>query len=265
VLVILSSLTKYRFLFQLLNTGGQLASRAAPPAPPMQQQMQPNNRQAQQQQYQQYPVYQQPHQVINVSVSFYKSVGNYNFFISFKHQTPNDGYDLYDEYNHSGNSSNHYGGSDCGYEIHQILQHEDMERRLSLQQQQQQQQQQLGMLHQVSSSPNMSQSPATINSPGTNGNCLGFFLILHNLIHNSMCGQIIFRKQPTFTRASQDYLGTSTASCYDSRAPCSSSPSCRTTSAPCTPNECTCSTTTSSTHGRICDWRGTTTATPSIA
>jgi len=74
---------------------------------------------------------------------------------------------LYDEYNHSGNSSNHYGGSDGGYEIHQIhqqqFQHEEMERRLSLQQQQ------LGVLHQVSSSPNMSQPPTTINSPGTNG------------------------------------------------------------------------------------------------
>jgi hypothetical protein len=50
-------------------------------------------------------------------------------------------YEMYEEYNHSGGSSNHYGGSDGGgYECHpsqQQLQHEEMERRLSLQQQHQ--------------------------------------------------------------------------------------------------------------------------------
>jgi hypothetical protein len=77
---------------------------------------------------------------------------------------------LYDEYNHSSNSSNHYGGSDSGYEAHQIQQQqqqfqpEEMERRLSLQQHQQ-----LGMLHHVNSSPNMSQTPTTASSTGANG------------------------------------------------------------------------------------------------
>jgi hypothetical protein len=63
-------------------------------------------------------------------------------------------YEMYEEYNHSGGSSNHYGGSDGGYDCHpsQQLQHDEMERRLSLQQhqqqlqQQQQQQQQVPML-----------------------------------------------------------------------------------------------------------------------
>jgi len=171
---------------EILNTGGQLAMRAAPQPPAMQsQQQQPNNRQIQQQQQQlnmmqqqQIPVYQQPHQ----------------------HQLQNDGsssnYDIYDEYstgsNHYNNSTGaphsagsgshpnsiHYG-SDGGYESSQVSiqqqQDVEMERRLSLQQQMSagangQMMQNHQGLHTVNSSPNMlaqqqPMPPATITSP----------------------------------------------------------------------------------------------------
>jgi len=172
---------------EVLNTGGQLAMRAAPTPPAMQsQQQQPNNRQLQQQQQQlnmmqnqqQIPVYQQPHQ----------------------HQiNQNDGsssnYDIYDEYstgsNHYNNSTGapnshgsgshpnsiHYG-SDGGYESSQVSiqqqQDNEMERRLSLQQQMsvgangQMIQNPHQTLHTVNSSPNMlaqQMPPTTITSP----------------------------------------------------------------------------------------------------
>lgn len=143
----------------VLNTGGQLTLRAAPNPPavgaspgapngqagqPQPGQQQPNNRiMAQQQnQYEQYqqpqqhPVYQAPHQ----------------------HHSANELYDMYDEYaTGSHPNSNHY--SDGGYDIYQQQQqqhHEamEMDRRLSLQQQGS-----VSGLHQVHSSPNISQAP----------------------------------------------------------------------------------------------------------
>ena len=181
----------FSFPEQILNTGGQLAMRAAPPPPSMQpQQQQPNNRQVQQQQQQinniqqqPLPVYQQPHQ----------------------HQLQNDGtssnYDIYDEY--SGGGSGHYNnstgapqstgsnshpnsihyGSDGGYESSQVSiqqqQDVEMERRLSFQQQMGvggngQIAQPPSTLHTVSSTPNMLAQqqqipPTTISSPELTG------------------------------------------------------------------------------------------------
>lgn len=172
---------------EVLNTGGQLAMRAAPPPPAMQpQQQQPNNRQLQEQQQlnmiqqQQIPVYQQPHQ----------------------HQLQNDGsssnYDIYDEYStgsahynsstgapHSTGSGSHpnsiHYGSDGGYESSQVSiqqqQAVEMARRLSLQQQMSvdgngQMVQTHQGLHTVNSSPNMlaqqqQMPPTTMTSPAS--------------------------------------------------------------------------------------------------